>query len=143
MKRLETESSTQGGTMSDTTPSSILNGISNVMLGVSNLPKSLEFYRDKLGLVVRFESPGFAFLDGGSVALALSVPLFESQESKVGAVELVFAVDNIQAAYETLKEAGVEFASEPRQVTPTDWAANFTDPDGHHLSIFGASPQGV
>lgn len=120
-----------------------LNGIANVMLGVSDLAKSLEFYRDKLGLSVQFESPGFAFLDGGSVSLALSEPLFKALDSSAGATEIVFGVDSIQSAYESLQGKGIEFKNEPRQVTPTDWAANFVDPDGHHLSIFGPGTRAV
>ena len=32
---------------------------------------------------------------------------------------------------------GVEFLREPSNVTGDSWAANFRDPDGHLLSIFG------
>ena len=114
-----------------------LSGISNVMLGVNDLSTSLQFYRDLLGLEVKFESPGFAFVDGGSVMLTLSEPLFRAIKATGGATELVFSVENLESAYEKLKAAGVEFKNQPRQVTPTEWAANFDDPDGHHLSIFG------
>jgi len=31
----------------------------------------------------------------------------------------------------------VTFMNEPRPVTGDRWAANFRDPDGHLLSIFG------
>lgn len=32
---------------------------------------------------------------------------------------------------------GVVFLSEPMNVTGDSWAANFRDPDGHLLSVFG------
>ncbi|MBI2682768.1 MAG: VOC family protein [Acidobacteriales bacterium] len=41
------------------------------------------------------------------------------------------------AAFRTLQDRGITFQAEPHQVTQNDWAANFTDPDGHRLSVFG------
>ncbi len=114
-----------------------LNQISNVMLGVKDLARAVAFYRDKLGLSVKSEIPGFAFLDGGGVILCLSQPLARTSGQIVGATEVVFSVDDVRGAYEALRERGVKFANEPRNVTGSYWAANFEDPDGHRLSIFG------
>ena len=108
-----------------------------MMLGVDDLTRSLAFYRDQLGLSVKSQIPGFAFLDGGGVMLCLSEPLAKSSSQKTGATEVVFQVTNVRAAYEALRNKGVPFFIEPRNVTGSMWAANFTDPDGHKLSIFG------
>jgi predicted enzyme related to lactoylglutathione lyase len=51
---------------------------------------------------------------------------------------VVFSVEHVRAAYDALRRKGVTFSDEPRNVTGSSWSANFTDPDGHHLSIFGA-----
>jgi catechol 2,3-dioxygenase-like lactoylglutathione lyase family enzyme len=114
-----------------------LSQISNVMLGVRDLARAVAFYHDTLGLRVKFESPGFAFLDGGSVTLCLSQPLARANEKIPGATEVVFAVEDVRAAYQALLERGVRFTHEPRNVAGSSWAANFADPDGHGLSIFG------
>lgn len=114
-----------------------LGGVSTVMLGVRDLAGAVAFYRDKLGLTVKGEIPGFAFLDGGSVTLCLSQPLARASEQMAGATEVVFAVEDVRGAYEALRERGVVFTHEPRNVTGSQWAANFKDPDGHKLSIFG------
>jgi catechol 2,3-dioxygenase-like lactoylglutathione lyase family enzyme len=111
--------------------------ISHVMLGVESTALSLTFYRDKLGLIVQSEHPGFAFLDAGGFTLALSEGLARASETRVGATELVFGVEDVRAAYESLKSKGIEFTHEPRAVAGPMFAANFTDPDGHRLSIFG------
>ena len=50
---------------------------------------------------------------------------------------MVLAVASVGAAYTALKDRGVEFLREPANVTGDSWAANFRDPDGHLLSIFG------
>ena len=47
------------------------------------------------------------------------------------------AVDDVRAAHAALRERGVAFTVEPRAVNPPMWAANFNDPDGHRLSIYG------
>jgi catechol 2,3-dioxygenase-like lactoylglutathione lyase family enzyme len=115
-----------------------LSKIGLVMLGVKDLTRSVGFYRDKLGLAVAQEIPNeFAFLNGGGVTLALSVPLAQHTGQGPGCTEIVFSVEDVTAAHEALKGRGVQFTHEPRNVTGAMWAANFNDPDGHRLSIFG------
>jgi catechol 2,3-dioxygenase-like lactoylglutathione lyase family enzyme len=114
-----------------------LGPISNVMLGVQDLARAVAFYRDTLGLPIKFEIQNFAFLDGGGVTLCLSQPLARASHQRVGATEIVFAVEDVRAAYEALRERGVRFTHEPRNVSGSSWAANFEDPEGHKLSIFG------
>src|SRR5579864_3757488 len=116
-----------------------LSRIAAIMLGVRDLPASIEFYRDKLGLKVVMQETQLALLQCGSLILGLSLrhanaaPLAE-------AVEVSFGVDNLRATHKALGEKGVAFLSEPRAVTPTDWAVHFRDLDGHLLSLFG--PEG-
>lgn len=114
-----------------------LTQLGTVMLGVRDLAAALAFYRDKLGMSVKFQSGEFGFLEGGGVTLALSVPLEKALGHATGATELVFHVEDVRAAYEALGRQGVQFTLEPRNVAGDSWAANFDDPDGHHLSIFG------
>ncbi|MGO9862175.1 MAG: VOC family protein [Terriglobales bacterium] len=114
-----------------------LTKVSVVMLGVQNVARSLAFYRDKLGLKVQHEISGFAFLDAGAVTLCLSEPAAKARGQIAGAGEVVFSVEDVSAAYQALRAKEVQFTHEPRNVTPTSKAANFDDPDGNHLSIFG------
>lgn len=114
-----------------------LTQIGVVMLGVTDLNRSVAFYRDKLGVSVKQEIPGFAFLDGGGVTLCLSQPLARATGPAASATEIVFSVEDVRAAYEVLRGRGVQFTHEPRNVSGPMWAANFEDPDGHRLSVFG------
>jgi catechol 2,3-dioxygenase-like lactoylglutathione lyase family enzyme len=114
-----------------------LSRVSTVMLGVTDLNKSLEFYRDKLGLIVKMQLPEIALLDAGSIMLGLSQALGRTTAQKSGASEIVFQVENVRAAHAALGAKGVTLVREATQVTPTDWAAHFRDPDGHLLSVFG------
>ena len=114
-----------------------LSKIGVIMLGVADTEKSVPFYRDRLGLKLSTRFGHFAFFDAGSVTLALSGGLARATGKGAGAVEIVFSVEHIRQAYQALRAAGVEFSGEPRVVSGPNWAANFRDPDGHILSIFG------
>jgi len=118
-------------------PNLPLDRIGVVMLGVRDLNRSASFYRDLLGLPLKTQFPGFAFFDAGNVSLVLNEPLAKAKTPIAGATEIVFSVLDVQQSYEALRANGIQFRTEPRNVNGTDWAANFDDPDGHTLSIFG------
>jgi catechol 2,3-dioxygenase-like lactoylglutathione lyase family enzyme len=111
--------------------------VSMIMLGVRDLEKSVSFYRDRLGIDVRQRIPGFAFLDSGALTIVLSEPLAKNVSPLAGATEVIFSVNDVRASYEALKNQGVEFSQAPRNVSGPMWAANFRDPDGHLLTLFG------
>ena len=111
--------------------------VSMIMLGVRDLEKSVSYYRDRLGIDVRQRIPGFAFLDSGALTIVLSEPLAKNVFPLAGATEVIFSVNDVRASYEALKDQDVEFSQEPRNVSGPMWAANFHDPDGHLLTLFG------
>ena len=117
-----------------------LSRIAAIMLGVRDLPAAIAFYQDKLGLKVIMQEPALALLQCGTVMLGLSPRHLKPDAPIVEATEVSFGVDNLRATHKALVEKGVKFLSEPRQVTPTDWAVHFRDVDGHLLSLFG--PEG-
>jgi len=108
-----------------------------LLLGVRDLERSIAFYRDGLGLTLKGRSGEFAFLDGGGVTVGLRQLLGRTAPGEGPSVEVVFAVDDIDAAHRALDRRGVEFRVEPRIVAGDQLAADFRDPDGHVLSIFG------
>jgi catechol 2,3-dioxygenase-like lactoylglutathione lyase family enzyme len=116
-----------------------LSRIAAIMLGVRDLAAAIAFYKDKLGLNLIMQEPALALLQCGNVMLGLS-PRHINAAPLAEAVEVSFGVDNLRATHKALGEKGVAFLSEPRQVTPTDWAVHFRDVDGHLLSLFG--PEG-
>lgn len=116
-----------------------LSRIAAIMMGVRDLPAAMAFYKDKLGLKVIMQESQLALLQCGNVMLGLS-PRHMNAAPLAEAVEVSFGVDSLRATHQLLGEKGVVFLSEPRQVTPTDWAVHFRDVDGHLLSLFG--PEG-
>jgi predicted enzyme related to lactoylglutathione lyase len=112
--------------------------ISMIMLGVENVARSVAFYRDVVGLELQSQSPEFAFVKAGAVTLALSLPLGLHVQPRAGAMEIILPVESVSRAQILLKDRGCNSQKEPREVTPGSWAVNFTDPDGHHLTLLGA-----
>ena len=114
-----------------------INSIYQVSISVDDLDAAVEFYRDKLGIkfIAQFP-PGLAIFDCSGVHLMLSaIP----GEASTGNSVIYFNVPDIQVGYETLKERGVEFSSEPHVIHSTDnyelWMAFFKDPDGNTMAI--------
>ena len=114
-----------------------LSKLGYIMLGVKSVAASLPFYRDTLGLAVRFAVEDLVFLDGGGVTIVLRGRADLGPPGDVMRTEFVFEVEDIDAAHRSLKGRGVSFVHDPRLVTPDRWAADFRDPDGHVLSIYG------
>ena len=102
-----------------------LSRIGNIMIGTTDLTRSVTFYHDTLGLPVQSTSAEFAFLDAGSVTIGLSTPHAKLSDPLPGATEVVFAVDGVREAHEELSKRGVQFFNEPRNVTGDQWAGEF------------------
>src|SRR5271166_1563716 len=104
-----------------------------IMLGVTDMPRSIEFYRDKLGLALKSvtDNDNFAFFDAGGATLALSRHHADLSPALAGATEIVFGCDGVKEMYKQLKKKGIQFKTEPRDVNGQEWSAAFIDPDGH------------
>ena len=111
--------------------------ITLIALGVSNIAKSIEFYRDKAGFPLQNNFESIAFFSAGPITLMLNSGLRRPDPPLAGATEIVVAVDSVTASRRQLIDRGCAFINEAREVTPGSWASTFTDPDGHWLTILG------
>jgi predicted enzyme related to lactoylglutathione lyase len=115
----------------------LLSKISVIVLGVTDVARSVGFYRDQFGLEFKGQHEVLAFFAAGDLTLILNGNLRRGNGSLAGASEIVFTVESVAAAREELSGRGCNFINQPREVTPGSWAATVTDPDGHYLTIFG------
>jgi predicted enzyme related to lactoylglutathione lyase len=111
--------------------------ISLIALGISDLPTSVAFYKDKAGFDLQNQFGSIAFFSAGPIMLMLNAGLRRPEGPLAGATEIVVAAESVTASYRQLRERGCKFINEPREVTPGSWAATFADPDGHWLTLFG------
>ena len=56
-------------------------GVAYIGLGVSDLPRSVAFYRDTLGLPLQFQHGGLAFFGAGPVTLMLSLEIGKARDT--------------------------------------------------------------
>lgn len=110
----------------------------DVTLAVSNLGRSVAFYRDVLGFTQVEIGPGSAVLESGDGRVVLRREL-EMEPVDRRLVYLLLEVPDVQAAYEDLRARGVEFVHRPRAVSRYEhlelWSAAFRDPDGHGIAL--------
>jgi len=106
---------------------------SMIVLGVADLSRSLQFYRDTLALPAAPAPGDLPMFRAGDLTIVLNGALSPSGTG----FELVFPVESVSAARKQLADRGCKFTGEPREVAPNMWTATFNDPDGHHLTLFG------
>ena len=112
--------------------------VSMIALGVTDTARSIKFYGDTLGFQLVGKPGEVTLFQAGDITIVLNHPLGRSAgDAIVGAVEIIFPVESVAAAYGNLVERGCRFLREPREVTSGTWAATFSDPDGHRLTILG------
>ncbi|HEX6533214.1 MAG TPA: VOC family protein [Gemmatimonadaceae bacterium] len=119
--------------------------IGQIAIPVHDLPRAVAFYRDVLGMRYLFEAPGLAFFDCGGVRLMLSRP--ESPADAHAASVLYYQVEDIDAAYDTLRRRGVELIDTPHLIarlsTHDLWMVFFRDSERNVLGLMCERPPAV
>jgi catechol 2,3-dioxygenase-like lactoylglutathione lyase family enzyme len=95
---------------------------------VADMDKAVAFYRDTMGLTLKFQSPGWSEFDTGSVSLALHLA---TKDEPAGTTELGFRTGDVKREY---AEKKLNFVEAPRAVHGTT-IARFKDMDGAHCSL--------
>ncbi|MFJ6199712.1 VOC family protein [Micromonospora sp. NPDC092111] len=118
-------------------PAAPISGVGLTLL-VTDLSRSLDFYRDVLGFDEFDRGAGNAVLASGATRLVLREVTGAAPISR-RLVHVNLEVDDIDAAYQRLKDSGVRFTYAPRVVNRGSrlevWAAAFRDPDGHGIAL--------
>jgi lactoylglutathione lyase len=112
------------------------------MIIVTDMDRSVRFYRDTLGLKLRFQSPDWTEFDMGTTTLALhgggksAPPRTGPPEQFAGTASIGFSVENVDAVYEDLQKKGVRFVMPPKtQEGEGIRLAVLVDPDGLSISL--------
>lgn len=115
-----------------------------VMVCVSDMRRSVEFYRDKLGLSLKFESEHWTEFLTGTTTLALHGGAREQATSRssgketptAGTCNIGFTVTDLEKTFAELKAKGVVFTMPPtsREEEGIKLAVSL-DPDGLAISF--------
>lgn len=108
--------------------------IGNVLYGADDVATAVAFYRDGLGLAVKFQDgERFAALDGGGTTFAIAAP----EEQIVPGPAVSFKVDDVTATTERLIAAGAELVRGPEE-GPHETRAVLRDPAGNSFVIYAS-----
>ncbi|MBV8206626.1 MAG: VOC family protein [Acidobacteria bacterium] len=115
-----------------------LDGIAQIAIPVEDMPRAIEFYRDRLGLKFLFQAgEKLAFFECGGIRLMLDIPAdarFQHPSSIV-----YFSVRDIRAAHEQLSARGVRFEEAPHVIARMGnrevWLAAFDDTEGNVMAL--------
>ena len=99
---------------------------------VADMNKAVQFYRDVLGLRVKFESPGWSEFVTGETTLALHPA---SSQNPAGKVEVGFTVADVEAFYRDMRAKGVLFTMPPKKQDFGGVLAQFVDSEGAPCSV--------
>ena len=96
--------------------------IDYTMVIVSDMKRSVEFYQNRLGIPLKFESPEWTEFATGATTLALhgggvarGLQDTGDQSKTAGACSIGFNVDDVDKTYEELKAKGMTFVMPPTQ----------------------------
>jgi lactoylglutathione lyase len=119
-----------------------LERIDHVYYWVSDMGRSVEFYRDVLGLrLVRQDGPSWAEFDAGAVRLALHGAI-DGHPVEPGGATAVFEVPDLDAARALLEERGAELLEEVGEVEGFARFATVVDPDGNRIQLIEYAKEG-
>jgi lactoylglutathione lyase len=107
---------------------------------VSNMNRAVSFYRDVLGLTLRFESPGWTEFatEGATLALHASEgsdsEKDDPQQVPAGRCRPGLSVPNLEEFHKRMVERNVPCIQQPKTVFGTR-VAQYSDPDGLVISV--------
>ena len=107
--------------------------LSYVIKYVADMDRAVAFYTERLGLKLKFKSPGWSELLTGETTIALHQA---TAEHPAGSAQLGFAVGDLDAFVAEKKALGVEFTAPPTETFGTR-IAKFKDSDGAECSVSG------
>lgn len=111
----------------------MVTGLNHLTLAVSDLERSVRFYSELLGFVVRMRRPNSAYLEAGSLWLALAVDADVRRGLLPEYTHAAFTVpeSELPELAESLTRAGVVRWQESEREN----SFYFLDPDGHKLEL--------
>ena len=108
-------------------------GLNHVTLAVTDVKKSLAFYRDTLGCTVRAIWPEGAYLEAGSLWLCLSYDTHARLNPNPDYTHIAFTVAD--ADFPCLSERLIAECAIWKDNESEGASTYFLDPDGHKLEI--------
>ena len=101
---------------------------------VGDMDRAVKFYRDTLGLPLKFQSPEWSEFATGETTLGLHPA---SEKNPAGSVELGFSTPELEKFHQEMVAQGVHFSMPPTKQDFGGLLARFLDSEGGFSSIAG------
>jgi predicted enzyme related to lactoylglutathione lyase len=99
---------------------------------VADMDRAVRFYRDVVGLTLKFESPEWSEFATGETSLALHRA---SEKNPAGTYDVGFTVSDLPQFYAHMQSKGVKFSMPPTKQDFGGTLAQFVDSEGAHPSV--------
>ena len=106
--------------------------LSYVIEFVADMDRAVKFYRDTMGLPLKFQSPGWSEFITGETTLGLHPA---SDKNAAGKIEMGFHVPDLTKFYDEMRAKGVNFPMPPKKQDFGGMLAQFEDSEGAHVSV--------
>jgi lactoylglutathione lyase len=108
--------------------------LSHIIEFVADMDRAIKFYRDVIGLPLKFQSPAWSEFATGEITLALHPA---SEKNPAGRLEMGFNVPDLQQFHTEMTGKGVQFPMTPAKQDFGGMLAQFVDSEGAHISVSG------
>jgi predicted enzyme related to lactoylglutathione lyase len=100
---------------------------------VDDMDAAIAFYRDQLGLALKFQSPQWSEFSTGETTLALHEA---TADKPAGSVQVGFGVEDVEGFHREKSAAGVTFTQPPTEMHGMK-IGRFLDSEGAECSLGG------
>lgn len=101
---------------------------------VGDMDRAVKFYRDVVGLPLKFQSPGWSEFSTGETTLGLHPA---SEKNLAGKFEIGFNVPDLDKFYDEMRTKGVKFPMPPTKQDFGGVLAQFEDSEGGFVTASG------
>lgn len=108
--------------------------LSHIIEFVADMDRAIHFYRDVIGLPLKFQSPAWSEFATGQITLALHAA---SEKNPPGSLEMGFTVPDLRQFHTEMTGKGVRFSMAPAKQDFGGMLAQFVDSEGASISVNG------
>lgn len=109
--------------------------LSHIIEFVADMDRAVTFYRDVVGLPLKFQSPEWSEFATGETTLALHSA---SERNPAGKLEMGFSVSDLPQFHTEMSGKGVQFPMPPAKQDFGGTLAQFVDSEGASVSVSGS-----
>ncbi|HEU5066162.1 MAG TPA: VOC family protein [Gaiellaceae bacterium] len=106
-----------------------------ISIGVSDLDRAIEWYKDALGLELVYKLDQYGWCEMSTATKHVTIGLGQNEDLKTGGATPTFGVLDIDAARKHLESKDVRFDGDTYEIEGMVKLATFYDPDGNSFML--------